>query len=360
MAGTGLRRFFLIAAVLVVGVVAAAAAIVLERSPRRPPQRATIVVSVDRHERALPRGADLASAAKKLGLHPRPGDLLDVDGRVLRAGVVPGSLLLNGRTARVDTRLVSGDRIAIRNGRDRREPLRRQRVPVLEGLPPEPEFVVSRVPSVAVAVRGAISHKVVATRVHPAGSAVTSPGVALTFDDGPSPLYTPRVLSVLRRLDAPASFFVVGYLADARPDLVRAELAAGMEVGNHTYNHPEVPPFNELPVLLRDAEIRLGAESIRRAGGDPSLLRPPAGSYSAAVARAAARERERVVLWSVDPGDWQQGVTAREIAQRVLAAVRPGSIVILHDGGGDRSATVAALPAIVNGIRRRGLPLVQP
>ena len=67
---------------------------------------------------------------------------------------------------------------------------------------------------------------------------------------------------------------------------------------------------------------------------------------------------ERVVLWSVDPADWRAGIRAKQITRQVLAAIRPGSIVILHDGGGDRSATVAALPAIVKGIRRRGLRLV--
>ena len=73
---------------------------------------------------------------------------------------------------------------------------------------------------------------------------------------------------------------------------------------------------------------------------------------------AAEALGERIVLWSVDPADWQPGATARQIAHKVLAAVRPGSIVILHDGGGNRAATAAALPAIVKGIRHRGLRLV--
>jgi len=182
--------------------------------------------------------------------------------------------------------------------------------------------------------------------------------VALTFDDGPSPEYTPRVLGVLRRLRVHATFFVIGYLADEYPELVRAEVRAVMTVGNHSYNHPEVPPFDQLPPRLVDDEIALGAQSLRRAGVSPMLFRPPGGSFSPAVVRAAERHGERIVLWSVDPGDWQPGTTARQIARRVLAAIRPGSIVELHDGGGDRSATVAALPAIVKGIRQRHLRLV--
>jgi len=182
--------------------------------------------------------------------------------------------------------------------------------------------------------------------------------VALTFDDGPSPEYTQKVLDILHRMHAHATFFVIGFLVDAYPQLVKREHAAGMAIGNHTYNHPEVPPFNELPRQLLDAEIGLGAQSLNRVGIWPSLLRPPAGSASPAVVRAADAYGERVVLWSVDPVDWGRGVTAAQIRKRVLGAVRPGSIVDLHDGGGDRSATVAALPGIIRGIRHRHLKLV--
>ena len=182
--------------------------------------------------------------------------------------------------------------------------------------------------------------------------------MALTFDDGPSPRYTPAVLSRLGKLHVPATFFVVGYLADLYPALVRRELRAGMTVGNHSYNHPEVPSFDELPQALMEDEIFLGSQSLSRLGVEPRLFRPPGGSWSPAVVRAVESSGERVVLWSVDPADWQTGVTARQIVQKVLKAVRPGSIVILHDGGGDRAATVAALPGIVRGIRHRGLRLV--
>ena len=182
--------------------------------------------------------------------------------------------------------------------------------------------------------------------------------MALTFDDGPSPQFTPGILSVLRKLHVHATFFLVGYLAQAYPDLVRRELRFGMTVGNHTYNHPEVPPFDQLPGRLLADEIGIGSEILSRLGVHPGLFRPPGGSTSPTVVRAAAAVGERVVLWSVDPTDWQPGTSKRQIVRRVLAAVRPGSIVILHDGGGDRSATLAALPAIIRGIRQRGLHLV--
>ncbi len=244
-------------------------------------------------------------------------------------------------------------------GRDRREPLNREVVRVAGGIPADPQFTLAHTGGSELVVRGAISHELVSVRFHPGGGpARVERAVALTFDDGPSPEYTPRILALLRRLHVHATFFVIGYLADEYPNLVRAELRAGMTVGNHSYNHPEVPPFDQLPARLRDDEIALGAQSLRRAGADPTLFRPPGGSFSPTVVRAAEQLGERIVLWSVDPRDWQPGTSARQISRSVLAAVRPGSIVELHDGGRDRSATLTALPAIVRGIRHRHLRLV--
>jgi peptidoglycan-N-acetylglucosamine deacetylase len=139
---------------------------------------------------------------------------------------------------------------------------------------------------------------------------------------------------------------------------VKREARLGMAVGNHSYNHPEVPPFEDLPPALMRDEIALDDQVLARLGIRTRLFRPPGGGTSARVVRIAAKLGQRVVLWSVDPTDWEPGTTAQQIARRVLSAVRPGSIVIMHDGGGDRSATLAALPAIVHGIRARGLRLV--
>ncbi len=303
-------------------------------------------------------GTTLAEAATQFGLHPRAGDLLDVNGKVLRAGVVPGRLLVDGRAAPAGLRLRDGDRFAAVDGKDRREPLVRRVARVPGGLPADPQFTVSRTPGEQVIVSGAFSHELVSARFRPSGAARAERAVALTFDDGPSPQYTPRILATLTRLHVHATFFVIGYLAAAYPQLVRRELRLGMTVGNHSYNHPEVPPFDQLPPpLLRD-EIALGGQVLSRLGDQPRLFRPPGGSTSPALVRAAAALGQRIVLWSVDPADWSPGRSAKAIARRVLSAVQPGSIVILHDGGGDRSATLAALPAIIRGIRKRGLHLV--
>ena len=163
----------------------------------------------------------------------------------------------------------------------------------------------------------------------------------------------------MTKLHVQATFFVIGYLAKAHPALVRRELRLGMAVGNHSYNHPDVPPFQQLPgPLIRD-EIALNDQLLARLGVDTRLFRPPGGGTSAQVVRIAAALGQRVILWSVDPTDWEPGVTAKQVAHRVLAKIGPGSIVELHDGGGNRSATFKALPAIVRGIRARHLRLVE-
>jgi hypothetical protein len=126
-----------------------------------------------------------------------------------------------------------------------------------------------------VIVSGALSHELVSLRFRASGAARVARAVALTFDDGPSARYTPRILVALTRLRVRATFFLVGYLAEANPDLVRRELRLGMTVGNHSYNHPEVPPFDQLPPRLLADEIALGGQILSRLGAQPRLCRVP-------------------------------------------------------------------------------------
>jgi len=179
--------------------------------------------------------------------------------------------------------------------------------------------------------------------------------VALTFDDGPWPHTTQQMLTILSQRQAPATFFVVGRQVERYPELVRREVAAGMALGSHSYSHPQ--PFDRLPVARIRDEITRGRRTLQPLGIHPMAFRPPGGAASPAVTAAAQEFGDRTVLWSVDPADWQPGVTANQLVQRVLAAARPGAIVLLHDGGGNRSATVAALPAIIDRLRRLGLTL---
>lgn len=213
---------------------------------------------------------------------------------MLRARALPGWLLLNGQRASGATRLRRGDRLELVEGRDRTEPLHRQLVPVPGGAPSNPQFVLADTPGVEVIVRGALSHELVSARFRPsAGPQTLERAVALTFDDGPSPRDTLRILAVLRRLHVRATFFIIGYLAERYPQVIARERRAGMAIGNHTYNHPQVPPFDELPRRLIEDEIALGAESLTRLGIVPKLLRPPGGSVSPAVVQTAEALGER-------------------------------------------------------------------
>jgi peptidoglycan/xylan/chitin deacetylase (PgdA/CDA1 family)/sulfur carrier protein ThiS len=317
----------------------------------------TIAVTVGGVEERIPEGTTAGDAAERLDLRPAAGDLLDVQGAVLRRGAFPGSLLVNGRAVPLDAELEEGDRVASVDGRDRKEAATRYFVRVAGGMPGSPQFTLARTPGRQELERGKISGKVALVAFHPSGPARSPRAVALTFDDGPS-RYTRRVLAVLERMHARATFFVVGNLADRFPRLVRRELDMGMAVGNHSYSHPYRPPFDRQPPATVDSEIERGAEAIARAGRAPSIFRPPGGSYSPYVLESAAARGQRIVLWSVDPEDWRSEATAAQVKRRVLDAVRPGSIVLLHDGGGDQSATVEALPGIIRGLRDRGLRLV--
>ena len=174
------------------------------------------------------------------------------------------------------------------------------------------------------------------------------PEVALTFDDGPSLTQTPLILATLERLHAHATFFEEGRHVSGREALMRQILAGGDEIGNHSYDHPRYPGERELASTDR---------LIRRATGfEPCLFRPPYGLIDPRVTAAARRNGLETVLWSLDSqDDHHPGVAAIEAA--AVSGARPGSIILMHDGG-HHPQTVRALPAVIRSLRSRGLRLV--
>ena len=180
--------------------------------------------------------------------------------------------------------------------------------------------------------------------------------VALTFDDGPSD-YTPAVLAVLTRYNVPATFFPVGYLAAAHPDLLVAEAHAGMSVQVHSWDHADLTRLS-VPAI-RDELIRTANAIQAAVGRRPACFRPPYGSTNGTVAAEGAKLGLTQILWNVDPSDYLRP-GANVIASRVLAAANGrGLVVTIHDGGGDRSQTVTALPAIIEGLHARGYTFVR-
>ena len=162
-------------------------------------------------------------------------------------------------------------------------------------------------------------------------------------------------MAILTRLRVPATFFVVGQQLHYFAAGLRDELRHGFVIGNHTMNHALLW---RLPARGQQTQITADQTALRRLGAPaPRLFRPPYGAYNRATLRLLAAMRMLMVMWSIDPGDWRRpGVGA--IVSNVLRHSRPGAIVILHDGGGDRSQTIAALPRIIRGLRRRGYRLV--
>jgi peptidoglycan-N-acetylglucosamine deacetylase len=175
--------------------------------------------------------------------------------------------------------------------------------------------------------------------------------VYLTFDDGPTPEYTPRVLDLLARHRAQATFFVIGRSAAAHPELVRRAYAAGHGVGGHTWSHRRL---TGLTGARLEAEVGAGNAAIRRATGAPvRCLRPPYATVDAASAQRIRALGLRLVLWDVDSNDWRRPGAAA-IAGRVLGRVRAGDVVLLHDGGGNREQTITALRQVLASLSARG------
>lgn len=172
--------------------------------------------------------------------------------------------------------------------------------------------------------------------------------VYLTFDDGPGPA-TPEVLELLARYHARATFALIGQQAAANPALVSRIRAGGHVIVDHTWDHPDL-------TLLSTEQIDGELQRTEGVLGPLRCDRPPYGATSTRVAAAIAARGERQLLWDVDPSDWSRP-GAEVIAATVLAQVRSGSIVLLHDGGGDRSQTVTALETILRELSARGFAL---
>jgi peptidoglycan-N-acetylglucosamine deacetylase len=179
--------------------------------------------------------------------------------------------------------------------------------------------------------------------------------IALTFDDGPGP-YTLGIVRVLRRRHAPATFFQVGFTEHWFTDAERAQLRDPQFVlGGHTQMHPRL---DRLPAAAQQAQIDEETAVLRAAGGSyPRLFRPPYGTFNATTLALLRQRRMLMVLWTVDSEDYRQpGVPA--IVNRVLSGARPGAIVLMHDAGGNRTQTIAALPQIISALRARHYRLV--
>lgn len=207
---------------------------------------------------------------------------------------------------------------------------------------------VPRNPDIALSSNFAKSGNVSYSRVHVSGNYI-----AITFDDGPHPSNTPRLLDMLAARNIKATFYVIGRSVDLYPNVVRRTVAEGHEIGNHSYTHRLLSKLSDSEVL---SDLRRCRDSVGRAAGvQPRTLRPPYGGL-------LQRQRELVhaelgyptILWSVDPLDWKRP-GAGVISSRILSGTSAGGIVLAHDL---HAQTVDAMPATFDGLLRRGFKFV--
>ncbi len=183
--------------------------------------------------------------------------------------------------------------------------------------------------------------------------------VALTLDDGPDPKYTPKVLKLAREKHIKLTFFLVGREIELHPELARQEVAAGHVIGNHTWDHTVMKLLDEGHDVMEIEKCEKEIEKI--CGRRTHLFRPPKGLWDGDTFLAAAESGYRMILWSVAL-EHHAAKTPEEMAQRVLKKVRPGMIILAHDGEPchpvNRGKTMKALPLLVDGLLKEGYSFV--
>ena len=175
---------------------------------------------------------------------------------------------------------------------------------------------------------------------------------ALTFDDGPDPGYTPKIIKILQAKKAPATFFMIGKMVRAHPATGKLVKQAGFPIGGHSWSHPMKTKNPAREFDRTDAAIQ------EELGVSTTMFRPPYGMLKNGLAREASKRSQDVILWSSDSADWKHGTGSAAIHNNVMRNLAPGGITLMHDGGGNRAATLAALPGIIDAIRKHGYKLV--
>jgi peptidoglycan-N-acetylglucosamine deacetylase len=178
----------------------------------------------------------------------------------------------------------------------------------------------------------------------------TEPVIAITFDDGPDPVLTPRLLDMLKERQIKATFFLVGRNVAAFPAVVKRMVEEGHEVANHSWSHPLLTGLGQDGV---ESQLRRTHDAIVKACGvEPHLYRPPYGAIG--ISQRARIEKSfgySAILWDVDPLDWKKPRSAQKVYDSVLTLTKPGSIILCHD---IHETTIAAMPAVLNDLKARG------
>lgn len=325
-----------------------------------------VPVQIDGATVSVPPGTTVNDLVASRAVQAQAGDLLAVDGSVLvTAGGEPPRIMLNGIEALGTERVFSGDAVQGRSGQDERESIvvtdtaipfktiyrGKGSIGDIEslGMPGVLRRTVGGQSGIEI-TRTVVSEPqpmvIVRSRPRP-GARV----VALTFDDGPWPHSTQKILDILAHEHVNATFFLLGRQVSRMPSVARRELAEGHLLGTHSYGHKS---FKTLSPKGVRKQIARGEKAVKKATGvDTRWMRPPYGAMNGMSWKQAHALKQRVVMWDVDSRDWTKP-GAKKIARNVVSHTRPGSIILMHDGGGNRAQTIAALPIIIRELREKG------
>lgn len=196
-------------------------------------------------------------------------------------------------------------------------------------------------------------------RAKPAATYYQSPTkekkIALTFDDGPDATYTGQVLDILKQQQVSATFFVIGNQVPRHPEVVKRIVNEGHVIASHTWSHPNLVKENDAKVRQEITKTYQIVEKLT--GKKMAMLRPPYGAVKGKE-KLIHQMGISVIQWDIDTLDWEPGQTPDRIFQNVVQHASPGSIVLQHSGGGNRSATVQALPRLIQQLKKEGYQFV--
>ena len=310
--------------------------------------------------------------------HPTVKDALDAVGIQLHAGfmrtvgtgdrvphrVRPPQVFIDDRRVDVTHALGNGDHVMFVNGKDYLEPIIEEIKTVPASGLPEVEMHVWQPGSDGVVKRfvgqfsgqDAKPEQVIKEAVPPQPS--TAPVVVLSFDDGPDVRFTPQVLDILKAKNVKAVFCLVGLQIERYPDLVKRIHAEGHALCDHSANHDMRMGLRGAPYQINEVDMPYNAIKALTGEG-PRFYRGPGGILSPVVVAEAHKLGMRVLAWDVDPGDYHKP-GAEQIQNRIALSIKGGGVALMHDGGGDRSQTVAQLPGLIDRLRGEGYSFTLP
>ncbi len=332
---------------------------------------APVPVTVEGNAVRLPAGSTVARAVELGVARPQPGVVHAVDGSVIATATgAPGAVLVNGSAAALTTRLHWRDKLATVAGAPTTETVleRNVEVPyktVKQGFGEKKRVVRKGKNGLKVEQYGALSGMVVSAKTvrKPVNKLVELTGgsaksgekvVALTFDDGPWNSQTTCVLDILDRYGIKATFFMLGTRVTADPKTAAKVAKRGHVLGNHSFSHPDLTKQSASAVR---SQVQKTSAAIKKATGQsPKWFRAPGGAMDSTARGIVEANGMQVAHWTVGTGDWKNLGSARVV--KYALTVKPGGVILMHDGGGDRDQTIEALPQVIEKLRDRGYRFV--